>query len=226
MRAFISYSTRDKKHAGAVSAVLDEINIESFLAHEDLHVSEEWKERILEELKKCEIFVLLLSEAFKSSDWCGQETGVIATRRRVLIIPLSVDETLPYGFISNIQCHRMPSAGIDAQTILTALGRKWPSVAIDGLLKRVQLANSFRGAEKLMEPLVPYFEKLSKDQATRLASMAVENSQIWDAALCRDDYLPKFLKLNRAKIPTSLYRPLKYQIENQHWYRDKRQRQT
>ena len=81
MRAFISYSTDDKKHAGAVKVALDEIKIESFLAHDDLHVSEEWKERILKELKKCDIFVPLLSEAFKRSDWCGQETGILVNRR-------------------------------------------------------------------------------------------------------------------------------------------------
>jgi|SRR5579872_2546881 len=178
MRAFISYSTKDKKHAAAVREVLDEINIEAFLAHDDLHVSEEWKKRILVELKKCDIFVPLLSEAFKGSE-CGQETGLVVSRRGVLIIPFSLDGTLPYGFISNIQGHRISSAGVDKQTILAAVGRKWPSIVIEALLKPVQFANSFREAEKVMEPLVPYFAKFSEDQATRLARMAVKNSQIW-----------------------------------------------
>jgi len=221
MRAFISYSTQDKKYAAGVKVVLKEIGIDSFLAHDDLHVSEEWKKRILVELKKCDIFVPLLSEAFKSSEWCGQETGLVASRNPVLIIPLLLDETLPYGFISNIQGHRVSSAGVDKQTILTAVGQKWPSVAIEALLKPVQFANNFRSAEKVIEPLVPYFAKFSEDQATRLARIAVENNQIWPAQLCRDEYLPKFLNLNRAKISKSLYRALKYQIEKQTWYQGK-----
>ncbi len=64
MKAFISYSTQDKKYGAAVKAVLEEINIESFLAHDDVMVSEKWKERILAELRKCEIFIPLLSENF------------------------------------------------------------------------------------------------------------------------------------------------------------------
>jgi hypothetical protein len=42
-----------------------------------------------------------------------------------------------------------------------------------------QFANSFRGAEKVIEPLVPYFANFSEDQATRLARIAVSNGQIW-----------------------------------------------
>lgn len=67
MRAFISYSTEDKAAAGAVKRALSTYNIDCFLAHEDIHVSEEWRERILEELTACHVFIPLLSQAFKRS---------------------------------------------------------------------------------------------------------------------------------------------------------------
>ena len=51
--------------------------------------------------------------------------------------------------------------------------------------------------------------------------MAVANAQIWAANLCRDEYLPNFLKLNEMKIPSSLYKALKYQVENQAWYNER-----
>jgi hypothetical protein len=226
VKAFISYSTKDKKYGTAVKATLDKIgkaapdkiNLESFLAHDDVRVSEEWKKRILAELKECKIFVPLLSEAFKGSDWCGQETGFVVERGNVLIIPLSIDGTVPYGFISHLQCHQVSPDGIDPQPILGAIGRKWPSIVIEVLLKSVEGASSFRRAEELIEPLVPYFERLAKQQASRLAHMAIDNGQIWAAHLCREKYLPLFLKLNRTKISPSQYRALKYQIENQRWY--------
>jgi len=222
MKAFISYSIQDKKHGAAVKAALEEINIESFLAHNDLRVSEEWKERILAELKECEIFVPLLSAAFKTSDWCGQETGIVVERNKVLVIPLSLDGTLPYGFISHLQCHRIPPSGIDPQTILTAVAKKWPSIVIEALLDNVDKnANSFRHAEAVVAPFVPYFKKLSRNQAIRFAQMAVNNNQIWRAGLCCSEYLPQFLKLNKTKIPQSLHRRLKYQIENQRVYESK-----
>jgi len=221
LRAFISYSTRDKKFGVVVKETLDGIGIKSFLAHNDLEVSEEWQKSIKAELKRCNIFVPLLSEAFKASDWCGQETGFYARHRQssVLIIPLSIDKTNPYGFISHIQRHHIPPTGIGPQTIVDAIGAKWPAVAIDKLLDAVgERAHSYRGAEALVKPLVRYYEKFSRDHAARFARMAVNNDQIWAAQLCRDEYLPKFLKLNKAKIPPSTYRALKYQIEERALY--------
>lgn len=220
IKAFISYSTKDKKHGAAVKVALDEISIKSFLAHDDVQVSEEWEKRILVELEECNIFVPLLSEAFKGSDWCGQEAGFVAERgNQVLIIPLSIDGTVPYGFISRFQCHQVPPTGIDPQTILGAVGKKWPSIVIEALLKPIKGASSFRGAEKLIEPLVPYFKQLTKEQASRLTQIAIDNPQIWGADLCHNKYLPQFLQLNKKKILLSQYQALKYQIENQSRYK-------
>ncbi len=216
-KAFISYSTVDKKYGAAIKTALDEIGIKSFLAHDDLKVSEVWQKRIISELKECRIFVPLLSEAFKASEWCGQELGFIMKRRQstVLIIPLSIDKTNPYGFISHLQRQRIPSSGIDSQILMDAIGRKWPSVVIGTLLEAVERhAHSFREAEYRIRLLVPYFDKMSKEQAGRLARIAVRNDQIWDANLCRDEYLPQFLKLNKTNISKLLYTALKYQVKH------------
>jgi hypothetical protein len=218
MKAFISYSTKDKKYGATVKSAMAEIGIESFLAHDDLRVSEEWAERILVELKRCEIFTPLLSDAFRNSDWCGQETGIVVRRRAVLIIPLSIDGTMPYGFISHIQCQRIPASGLDPDMLLHAVAGKWPSLGIDILLDRVdRRAKDFRDAEKTIEPVVPYFKHFSNDQATRFARMAVDNAQIWLAKLCRERYLPEFLKTHSMTIPPSLFKALKYQVEKQEW---------
>jgi hypothetical protein len=57
MKTFISYSMADKARAAETKKVLDRLEIDSFMAHEDLVASEEWKERILDELKVSDIFV-------------------------------------------------------------------------------------------------------------------------------------------------------------------------
>lgn len=218
MKAFISYSTKDKRAGGAVKAIFDDLKIDSFLAHDDLRVSEEWKERILEELKDCTIFVPLLSKAFKQSNWCGQEAGAIVQRGAVLIIPVSLDGTVPYGFLSHIQSHRVAPTDITPRLFLDAIGKKWPAVIIDALLEPVKNANTFRGAEALVAPLVPFFDKFSKVQARNFAETAIANSQIWNADLCRTKYLPRFLQLNKLNIPLGIYKALKYQVEKQSWY--------
>lgn len=42
--AFISYQTADKQIAGRIKELLESIGITSFLAHEDIDVSEEWSD--------------------------------------------------------------------------------------------------------------------------------------------------------------------------------------
>jgi len=216
MKAFISYSTREKKHAGNVKAVFSELGIDCFLAHEDLHVSEQWKKRIVEELKTCKVFVPLLSKAFKASKWCSQETGFIVSRRGVLVLPLSIDGTTPYGFISHIQgSKRLDDGDVEKELILDAIAKKFPSYVIDQLLRPMEKVWSFRQAETVVKPLVPYFTLFSMPQAKKFADLALKNGQIWDAHLCKDEYLPRFLKVNKEKIGKTAYRTLKQKIKRE-----------
>ena len=95
--------------------VLEEVGIDAFLAHEDLETSDEWQQRIASELRRCDIFVPLLSKNFVKSEWAPQEAGFIAlSRPEVIIAPLSIDETTPFGFFSNIQSSRIGYGGITA----------------------------------------------------------------------------------------------------------------
>jgi len=213
MKAFISYSTKNKKHGAVVKSVLLEIGIEPFLAHDDLHVSEQWKKRILEELRLCSIFIPILSKTFKASDWCDQETGIIAKRRGVVIIPLSIDGTKPYGFISHIQGKPLHN-GLEKTLIFDALAEKHIAYVIDQLLKPMEHVYSFRAAESVLEPLVTHFARFTVAQARKFAELAVKNAQIWDAHLCRVDYLPRFLKLNKEKLSKTVYRVLKHQLQD------------
>jgi hypothetical protein len=69
-----------------------------------------------------------------------------------------------------------------------------------------------------MKPLVPYFSGLTRAQATLIARKSVENGQIWSAALCRTEYLPAFMRLNRRRIPADVLRALRFQVAEQRWY--------
>jgi hypothetical protein len=212
MKAFISYSTKDKKYGGVVCSVLQELNIESFLAHDNLIVSEEWQKRILAELKSCDIFVPLLSKSFRESKWCDQETGIAIIKRGVLIVPISLDQTLPYGFLSKIQAHMMSDKEAVKKELLQAVGKKWPEGLIDLLMPKMKNAHSYRNAEAIVSLFVPYLRYFTKDQALRFAEMSLGNNQIWDAVLCKTDYLPKFLKINKDKLKRKLYQQLHNRI--------------
>lgn len=219
VRAFISYSTVDKAAAGAVKRALSTYDIECFLAHEDIQVSEEWRERILEELAACDVFIPLLSTAFKESDWASQEIGVAASRSDVAIVPLLLDGTIPFGFIAKIQGVRVPRTGVDPAIVLDPLSRRFPRVVIPGMIARVRSAGSFRGAEAAMRPLVSHFATLTKAELDALVLASIENGQVWSAAQCRDEYLPQLLRENRHRIKPGDLKALEYQIANDRWYR-------
>ena len=100
IKVFISYSTEDKIIAAKIKEILVSFGIKCFMAHDDIEISEEWKLRIINELNEADIFIPLLSNNFKSSDWCSQESG-IACYRNILFIPLTLNKNIqPYGFMN------------------------------------------------------------------------------------------------------------------------------
>lgn len=200
MQAFVSYSVEDKAMGGAVKAALEGHGFRSFLAHEDLQVSEEWKQRILEELQQVDVFVALLSKSFVASRWCAQEVGFIVSRPDVLIIPISLDGTTPYGFISHLQGIRIREEYQIASLLEEVLFRRRPRLMIPKQIDKVRRAGSYRGAEALVRPLVPHFAKFSDDEVDAFAAAAAGNREVWDAGACRDEYIPEFVRTNRSRL--------------------------
>ena len=200
MDAFISYSTRDKQSAHETKKALTNAGFSTFLAHDDLQVSEEWRDSIIDELKICSIFVVLLSANFKASEWCAQEIGFIVSRPEVLVVPLSLDGTVSFGFISKLQSKRIHSDDQIAEVLHGVLLKKRPHMTIPRWIKRVENARSFRGAEAIVKPLVPLFPVFTSDEITAFLEAALANSQVWDAGDCTADYLPAFARMHWAKI--------------------------
>jgi hypothetical protein len=217
--AFISYSHVDRIYGGQAKSVLAEVGINAFLAHEDLQVSEEWRRRILEELKICDLFVPLLSKNFLLSKWAPQEVGFIISRPEVAIAPLSIDETTPSGFISHLQSRRIAPEGITRELLVLPLARRIPRQILPKLIDIAGRAGSFRSAEALLRPLVPLFPLFTPQEAQALAEASVANGQIWSANLCQTEYLPELIRTQGANINSDVLRALQYQIESGQWYR-------
>ncbi len=220
LRAFISYSHTDRKYGARAKAVLEEVGIEGFLAHDDLDVSDEWRGRIIEELRTCDIFVPLLSDNFLKSMWAPQEVGFVISRPEVVIAPLSIDGTVPFGFMSHLQSRVLPDGIITRELLVLPLARRMPRQILPGLIKGLSDANSFRSAESAMRPLVPLFPIFTPEEAQALAEVSVQNSQIWLANLCRNEYLPELIRVQGSNIKPKTLRALRYQIQNEEWYRD------
>jgi hypothetical protein len=214
-QAFISYSNENRKSAAATKAALEALNIDGFLAHEDFNASEEWLDGIKEKLDTADIFVALLSEDFASSIWCAHEVGYIVSREdEVLIIPLALDRTDPEGFIHTLHAKRIHSDDEIKGAIETTLLKKRPQLVLPGIISKVKNAGSYRTAEGVIAPLVPYFSKFTAKDAAAFATAAAGNSQVWDAHLCKTKYLPAFLRDCRAIIPKKLLNEIRGHIED------------
>jgi hypothetical protein len=218
LKAFVSYSTHDKQWGGEVKRFLDWNGVSSFLAHDDLQVSEEWKERIYRELLDSDIFICLLSTHYRDSDWCSQEIGIAVAREDIAIIPISLDGTHSYGFIGHLQSAIIKDAHELGDLIHGGLLRRNTRLGLELSILLTRKAGSFRGAEAVVRRIVPYFDQMDNALAEEFAIAAAANYQVWDAGDCRIDYLPKFLESNRDRISPEVFEKLQYQIENEERY--------
>jgi hypothetical protein len=216
MKVFISYNSKQLNLAENIRDFLDSVSIDSFIANDDLRTGANWKKAIISELEKCELFIPLLSKEFKISDWCSQEIG-IAYIKNMGIVPVSIDDTKPYGFINHIQArfvNKMDIALIIAEGLMECNNMNNAS----GFIKLLKDAGSFRRSEEIYKALEPFFDKLKIDDLNLVISCSIANAQIWSASSCLNKYIPKLLKLRKDDIDRLLIKKLKYQIKNGKWY--------
>ena len=191
---FISYQTHDKKLAGKIKDLLNPLEIDCFLAHEDIEVSDEWRERILVELHNRDIFICLLSTHYYESPWCVQESG-IAAFRNIAIIPLSLDGSVPRGFIEIKQSVRIPTTYYDLLDLLAPGFVKHDQTwAINMFIEKLRVSETFRQAEANLRRISPYIDKISNEQGVQILRYSIRNDQIHHAFDCATKLLPPFLK--------------------------------
>lgn len=101
---FISYSIKDGRAAGILSEAMEDLNMMSFLAHDDLDGGEKWAKSLLTEIGKCDVLVALITENSCKSTYAMQEVGAaLAMKKRVL--PVCMGDLLPPGFMG--EYHRV-----------------------------------------------------------------------------------------------------------------------
>jgi hypothetical protein len=176
MNGFISYSMQDKFVAAEVARALRNLRIEPFLAHDDILVSVAWRDRILSELSTCDLFVPLLSHDFKKSEWCSMECGFILSRPSVTILPLSLDGTFPYGFLSQIQgafldiMHDLDRAHLTGR-IRNGLLHHRPDFVGDLYLDGLERSPSRKSFRPKLTEVACVVDKLSVDHVSRLLTI-------------------------------------------------------
>lgn len=189
MHAFMSYQTDERATAAKVSELLNKMGITSFMAHEHIEVSVEWRIEIIRQLSLAELFVPILSKKYYDSIWCQQESG-IAAFRAMTIIPLSIDGSIPQGFIGHIQSTKINPDAPTFKDLVPGLAKQDVSFVVDAITKIISGSANYRKAESNFELILPYIDRATDAQITELLKVSTRNNQVCNAGLCAQTYLP------------------------------------
>lgn len=108
IRIFLSYSSKSKKLAHEISDGLQTFGFEVFVAHDAIRPAKAWRKEILEYLRKCDVFIPILTRGFVESDWTDQETGFALALKKT-IIALKIHHQNPRGFLGDLQAMKWDS---------------------------------------------------------------------------------------------------------------------
>jgi|688.fasta_scaffold69825_4 hypothetical protein len=117
-RIFISYARRDAEAATTLSRLCQRQGLETWLDRTDLKQGDDWWSQTEEAIKGCDVFLLLLSESFNSSEWIQREWSSICERQwenpNVCLIAIRLKAIDPPTFLRSREClDALDSAGLD-----------------------------------------------------------------------------------------------------------------
>ncbi len=200
-KIFISYTSSTKEIATKLKREFMDLGMSAFVAHEDIQVTEQWQEIILKALSSMDVFLPILSEGFKKSEFCDQELGFAVARRRLhqaiacseapvpIIIPFMFDETTPYGFISNEQAAKVNPVQDASKKVLETLLSKRFDLWFESFVGRVRKSPNFGHSNAILMPELEKIETISMEQARKLIAAVDGNRQASKAWDFMDSYL-------------------------------------
>lgn len=130
---FISYAHEDR---GKVKQIVEYLQLAEFDVWYDgkLRAGQDWEKEIGKYVKKCQIFIFVISQRSLSSEHCTKERAQ-ATRLKKPILPIRVDETVtPESLPPELQKHQY----IDA--LSTSVESIFPSLT--GAIRRLPRENT------------------------------------------------------------------------------------
>lgn len=218
INVFISYSTKNSEEGKNIQRIFEECGAYCFLSETTIDPSEEYVNDIINNIKKSQIFIFLLSKEFKESNWCSQEIGMAVMRynydKTILLFPLMLDNVNPYGFLTRfngIYYHDELSIYKIIEKIDTKLNThllknriKYHENNIDNIIKELHLSKSYNDSYDLLCKLMRFEYLITPKQANSILDAACHNNQIYESFKCdkcMDKFIDKFKNdLNHAKI--------------------------
>ena len=185
---FLSHADKDKIIAEKIAEELKKYHFNVFLAHRDIEPGSDWENILKKRIEECELFLILLSSKFKNADYTNQEVGIALCQKK-RIFPFSIDDTMPYGFMSKYQSSKFDVKNIDKEAgRISELFRRVVDGTeilrdIDDRITELRYASSYAEANKIANALsnhVDFTDKQLKDIANAY-NVNYEVSGSWTA---------------------------------------------
>ncbi|OGP69976.1 MAG: hypothetical protein A2169_05070 [Deltaproteobacteria bacterium RBG_13_47_9] len=187
MDTFISYASDIRRTAGRIKEYLDQFEFNCFLAHEDIQPQTVWPAEILRALKRCDLFLPLLTSGFIESFFCQQETG-FAYCRGVEILPVMISRE-PMGMIANMQAVRFNGNEFDSSCwkIVKHVAKRGSlsEPVLDALVSWFGESHSYDIAAERAKKILNEFD-FTPRQVKNIRRRIRRNSQIHETKEARD----------------------------------------
>lgn len=151
-------------------------------------------------MKQSDIFIAILSEDFKASEYCSQEVGM-ALQKGAMMIPLSIDGTPSYGFLNKVQSKHIDNISQMHKEIVN----HYPHAMIDIIINHLDNQDifwSYNECNKLLELIKPHFYEFDENQVYNLVNVVLSNNQLHGddgKSILRD-----FYEIHNYNIPEDL----------------------
>lgn len=204
MRTFISYHASIKRTAGKIKKYLDRYDFNCFLAHEDIIPQATWPSEIQNGLEECDLFLPLITEKFKSSFFCQQETG-FAYCRNIEILPVMISES-PMGMISHLQAVNFRKTKIDESCLKIVLhvakNTTLSEPVIDALIQEFGDSSTYQEANERAELILNEFD-FTTAQLKNIKRYIENKNQIYETKHARDcifEFMDRYPKIFNDKF--------------------------
>lgn len=213
LRIFLSHSTEDLTLIKFIKSQLEWFGLDVFVAHEDIEPSTEWESAIIENLKSTDIFVPIITGNYYSSNWTDQESGIAFSIGKD-IIPVSIGDNLPRGFVNRYQALRFDASGPEVaekscEKIIETIRKKekFTKSLLDSIINTLPTIPTFDQAGYKFETLST-FESFTPDQINAILYHSINNLQIYGSNRARSN-LDLLIKNNKKNAKTRLIKELK-----------------
>lgn len=181
LKVFLSHIHQHRIYAGGVKRWLTEAGIDSFVAHDDILPSKQWREVIKAALRSCDALVAFLHDGFHESQWCDQEVGWAIGRGVPVIVLRPHGSERRDGFLEEHQDMPLVQEATVAATILKILVND-PRTSIAGVRSLAEaFVNSYSyDRTRDLCALLDQQSVIEPEQLRRLEYAVQTNRQVYE----------------------------------------------